>query len=272
MTSSHLAVTPPALDAYDDYRLYLRDLMEAAAPGPDRIPLSRFAKAFGLSRSHLSMVLSGDRGLSLGNIHGIAHALHLKQSDHERWEALVLFGQAKDDFERNYYRGKLGFTRRPRATSAISTPSRALVAAWYIPALLVYLIDIGAAEADLAVLAAKLRIDDAALQRTIAALQDEGLLAFRQRGSVHISFNRLTTLVSNKRFLRQVFEEGLRQLDSQFTSDRCFFNGTTFSVAEDDIQQFIADYKVLLDRYITAAPGNGVKRIVQANIQFFPVL
>lgn len=262
----------PVLEDYEDFRAYLHDLMEAAARSPEKISMQRFAQSFGIGRSHLSMVLSGERTLTLKNIHGIARALHMKQSDHEYWEAMVLYGQSKDEMERGYYRSKLIQRRAARNSRSIISASKLLTSQWYVPAILVYLIDIGTGEVDQDKICARLSLDKDTLKKTIAALEEEGLLSFRGQGDVHISMNRLVSMISNKRYLKTVFEEGFRQLDPNFASNHCLFNGTTFSLCSEDILQFINDYKTLLDRYMSSASGGGSKKVVQANIQFFPVI
>lgn len=266
-----ISVKLPSLDSYDDFRAYLHDLIEEAARSSEKISMQRFAQAFGLSRSHLSMVLSGERALTLRNIHGIAEALHMKHRDHEYWEALVLLGQAKDDKDRSYYKMKLEQQRASRNTKSITAASKVLTSEWYVPAVLVYLIDIGMGEADFDQICKRLSLTRDELQKCIKDLEAEGFLTFRGQGDIHISFNRLVSMISNKRYLKKVFQEGVDRMDANFASNLCLYNGTTFTLAEDDIHQFISDYKSLLDRYLNSC-GKESKRVVQANIQFFPVI
>jgi len=260
----------PDLRGYENHRVYLQDVIDDASRAAEKISMERFAKAFGLGRSHLSMVLSGDRDLTLKNIHGVARALHFKQSDHEYWETLCLFGQAKDDLERNYYKQRLATQNATRITRSITTASKLLTSQWYIPAILVYLIDIGTSDEAQDYICQRLGLDKKTLKTVMQALEEEGFLSFRDQGNVHISFNRLVSMISNRSYLKRVFEEGVNQMEDHFADKDCLFNGTTFSVGDEDIAHFISDYKMLLDRYMNLA-SSGKKRIVQANIQFFRV-
>lgn len=261
----------PLLEAYRDYRQYIRDIIMDPSLNLEKIPLQRFAQAFGLGRSHLTMVLAGTRSLTIRHIHDIAYALHLDHEAHEYWESLVLYGQSKEDMDRTYYLKRMDQVRFTRKTRSINVASKTLVSQWYIPAILVYLLDINCTKEHRKKLAQRLEIDPETLERTITQLELEGFLSFREAGSIHISFNRIVTMVSNRNYLKKVFEVGIHKMENHFDSKICLFDGTTFSISQEDIHFFIAEYKQLLDRYCSVA-GQSQDRVVQANIQFFPVI
>jgi transcriptional regulator with XRE-family HTH domain len=72
----------PNLTSFGDYRKYLNILIENECATRPGLSMAAFAKSFGMSRSALSMVLSGARDVTLPFVHRIASALKLDHNDH----------------------------------------------------------------------------------------------------------------------------------------------------------------------------------------------
>lgn len=264
----------PDLTEFEDHRAFLTAVLEREAATNPGLSMSHFAKAFGLARSGLSMILAGKRDLTLEAAHRIARALRLDQADHEIFETLVLKTQATSEQDRAYYERRLQRHRAERRTRTISTPSKTLVSEWFVPALLVYLIDVSDDPASLRDIATRLMLTESQLQQVLDALRAEGFLAYKGKGNLNIAFNRVAAMVSTQRYLKTVFAEGLRQMDRNFEDPLSFFASHCFSLSEADIGHFINDYKALLNKYLSSvcSSGSGRLRVAQANVQFFPVL
>jgi len=201
----------------------------------------------------------------------------------------VLAGQMDDPLDAEVYRARLGRLRHARSTVSVRTPSAHLVSAWYVPAILVYLIDLAGDDAPAdhlnSTIARDLGLPPAQVAEVIEKLAGEGYLQFRGRGNVHVSFDRIAASIATKRFLKDVLREAARRIDADFEYRRNFFTSHTFSVSEGDVASLVRDYEALLDRYVAQKGGEtpetsgGVDRANPANaevvvtaFQMFPVL
>lgn len=263
---------------FEDYRIYLREVIRLEQAECWGASVERFATRFGMSRSALTMILNGKRDLTVHSLHRVAQILKLDPADHEYFEALVLLNQAETDFERSYHRRRLetNVCRPARETSPLRSPARSLIANWYVPAVLVYLLDHPCTPEEAArATAARLGVPEAEVSEAIANLEREGFLEFRGKGNVHIAFDRLTASLGSKAFLKGLYQEAIRRLSSQFDAPGAFFTGHTFTLPMARFDELVRDYKELLNRHIAhgdeAGAGEDV-RVLNACFQVFPVL
>jgi uncharacterized protein (TIGR02147 family) len=265
----------PNLTSFGDYRKYLNTVIENECATRPGLSMAAFAKSFGMSRSALSMVLSGDRALSLPFVHRIASALKLDHNDHAYFEILVLKCQSESAEDRAYYERRLSSERSKRQTQAVTSPSRTLVSEWFVPALLVYLIDISDSPERVPQIAAQLGISTQHVRDVISSLQQEGFLSYKGHGNVHISFNRVAAMITSQQYMKSAFGEANRQLERHFASPQHFFAVHSFSILEGDIKTFIEDYKTLVNKYLASTPSEAEKqnlKVVQLTTQLFPIL
>ncbi len=265
----------PELCSFIDYRAYLNAVLGSEGRSRAGLSMSKFADALNMSRSALSMVLGGSRDLTIPAIHKFARALRLNSADHSYFEALVLMCQSETPEERSYYDRKLDAERQSRRTHGITTSSRTLVSEWFIPALLVYLIDVSDSPERWGAIAAKLGVTELHVRNVVAALESEGFLAFKGQGNVHITFNRVVAMISSQQYMKAAMMEAFRQVERHFDSSRHFFATHAFSLQEQDIKAFIEEFKALVDKYIGSTPASGTSQepvVVQLCAQLFPVL
>lgn len=98
--------------AYDDYREYLRAMVEYLRETSRGFSYRQFARSAGYASSgFLKHVVEGERNLSDASIRKFAEALGLNGREREDFALLVHLGQARTDAERNRYYRKLR-TRR----------------------------------------------------------------------------------------------------------------------------------------------------------------
>lgn len=262
-----------AKNSYKDYRRYLRDLIAGEMAQDAKLSLSWFAKSFGMTRSSLAMILSGERNLTIKGIVRICLALRLPDSDQMWFETLVHFTQARSPEEKAYFTRRLTDRGGTAAPIAISTPSTALTSQWYVPAILTWMLDFGYQRADLPAMASQIGVPEAEISEVIEALRREGFLELAKRGKVHVAFNRIATVVSTKKFFREVCLEGVRRIEKSFEDRQNLFTAHTFTVSPVNLGQLVQDYKALLDRYISMDTAHEPGRLcMQMNTQLFKVL
>lgn len=267
-------ILKPDLFEFEDYRAYLNAVILQESSLSGGISMARFAEAFGVSRSALSMLLNGQRDLTVANIHRIATVLRLDQNDHEYFEALVLKCQAQDEGERHYYEIKLQKKHQSVRCQTITTPSKTLISEWFIPAILIYLLDIDDDPEHLYRIAEGLSISKQHLDAVIESLRQEGYLSYKGKGNVHIAFNRVTHKISSQQYLKAVMHESQKRMDKSFYDEHSHFLAHCFSIPETAIAEFVSEYKALLQKYMASGDGKEEtkRRIMQISTQFYAVL
>ena len=77
----------------------------------------------------------------------------------------------------------------------------------------------------------------------INSLQREGFLSYKGHGkghgNVHISFNRISAMITSQQYMKSAFAEAIRQLERHSESPQHFFAVHSFSISESDIKTFI---------------------------------
>lgn len=175
---------PPVLQAYTDFRAYLKDFYQHKV----QIHTSRrggytykvFSAAADIkSPNYLKLVIDGERNLSPKTIKKFAKALNLAKQDAQEFELLVLYGQSLDPLERNSHLRRLNEFRmknrvRSGEVSAASMLSSPNWASWVLYAL----VDHKDADFSLAGLKKLLRgrIKDAELEKALDHLLKNGSL------------------------------------------------------------------------------------------------
>lgn len=106
MTTSKSQPAPklPSIYDYSDYREYLKDYYNYQKQKLKSFSMRSFASAAGLGSSgYLTMVMNGERNLSIKSIHKFITALKLAKRQATYFENLVLFNQTNKDKERDQY-------------------------------------------------------------------------------------------------------------------------------------------------------------------------
>jgi uncharacterized protein (TIGR02147 family) len=259
-------------------RQYLKALIvneKASAHGRNS---ERLARSLGMSTSSVKMILSGKRRLQIDQAHRIAEALRLSASEQAQLEALTLLEQAKTAQAQRYYRRRLRDLKKDMSTR-FAVSAKSFLDSWKIPALLIYLIDIakvseqGLAAVDFEQVRASFGFDRAFVERTLAAWEKQGLLEIRKDQKIHFAFDRLGGLIARKAFVKATIQEGLRRIESDWDKPDTRFEASTLSLDADEIPNFLAEYKALVDKYVALdSKPNAEKTIVQVCLQMFRVL
>ena len=270
-------VTPRAVSdifSFQSPLAYLTAVIDLERRTRKDFSLAKIASDMGLSRSGLSLILNGRRRILHTQIHPMARALHLDGSSREHWEAMCLRDLSDCDDDRNWYEAKLRRALEQRLSVGLRTPSQSLAAAWFVPALLVYLIDLAGSTLSPEDIALRMGLPVGEVKSALDSLAQEGFLHWKGAGNVHIAFERLAASVAAKRYLKQVYSEGARRMERHFDDRQCYFASHAFAMSKAHTAQWIASYKSLIERWIAAPPcpedPNG--QVVMSAIQFFPVV
>lgn len=252
-----------------------------------------------MTRSGLSMVLSGQRDLTIQQTHAIARALRMNDETHQEWEALVQCTQSKCAHSRSFYKNRLQKIRVQNSETrkeliegresvkrgiTLRSASGSLVSSWYTPAVLVYLLDHGESERCYENMSKSLNLPVDRIRSLVSKLKSEGFLNIETDGSVHIAFERISSSLSMQRYLLECLDECKRRVRDSFDDSSHFFTTHQFSIPKDKSAAFIKDVKSIFERYVNAekthqqTSGHGdsenssLTDTVLASFQFFPVI
>lgn len=264
--------------AFNSYREFLIELFKAERNTAPRTTARSFAEALGMSAAALQMITSGKRNLSPASMVRLIKALRLSPAEASHFETMVSFEQSTDNNEREYFSKKLTQCASERMTEALVLPSGSLIEYWFVPALLVYLLDFvrdhpqGHGAIDFAYLSEKLGVDSKKVENVVNHLFELDVLNIDSKNTLHIRVERIAASIVQRKYLKETLAESARRIDREFENPLCFFNAHTFSIDQYNIKSFIDDYKRLIDKYITLhTKTTPDTKVVQAGIQFFPV-
>ena len=261
---------------YSSFRAYIRDLFDMEKASANNVTMAQYAKKFGLSGSALNLILFGKRNLTISNLNQVARALRLSKSEREYFEALVLSEQADHSETKSYYSDKLKAQKKDSKHSLMRVTDRQLLSSWYIPALLIYLIDFEKIQnfddINYEKIAKKFSISKEEIKRLLLLFQKIGLLAVDPKAGVHIVFDRVSSQVHQKEFVRVAQLEASNRLNKEFENPEAFFRATVFSISKTEILRFRKDILELIDKYVSDDNSNNDERVlIQGVLSFFPL-
>jgi uncharacterized protein (TIGR02147 family) len=262
---------------YSSYRLFVKDYIKASKVSSSRVTINSLAKKVGLTAPALQMILSGKRDLSIENRHKLAKALKLGEQEHPYFEVLVNFEQAKTPQTKSFYRAQLK-DRRQSSTTYAKTSNQDLLSEWYMPVLLVYLMDQAyepeseKLNIDFKKIEKHLGLSASVAQNYLQKLADLGVLEFRKKGQVHVIFEKINSYFSQRQYLHKVLRVMPKLLDTHFEDRSGFFEATTFSMNPGQLQSFRGEYKKLVSKYLDEAEGEKNRQIFQVLNCFVPVM
>ncbi len=122
----------PELLHYTQYRLYLKDWLEAAKAEDSAFSLRAFAKTAGFSgHGHLRFILEGERNLTKRSLLKLVLALELPKGRAQYFENLVFFNQARTHQEKNHYYQELVKDRKATAFRRLEATQFEIFSQWH---------------------------------------------------------------------------------------------------------------------------------------------
>ncbi len=218
----------PVLDAFEDYRAYLKDMISYLKATQPQFSYRYFSRIAGFSSPNfLKLVAEGKRNISPKSISKFAKGLGLDQREQETFETLVLLGQAQSDEERNRYYTRL------RERQARTSPAVRLEHAQYRVYSLWYALPIREMlsmphfKEDPSWIGKQLRPQVSAtdVQRALALLEEVGLVRRDEEGKLQPSTGTLTTgpkvrSLAVRNFHRSMLSLANRALDNVPIAER----------------------------------------------------
>jgi uncharacterized protein (TIGR02147 family) len=261
----------PDVMNYSDYRHYLRDVMTYEKEA-SKATLASMGKLFGMSAPALQMVHRGERNLSVHKVYKITRVLKFSSEQTEYFEALVLKEQAENADEACYYDGKLLRMRGKSDLKRLRVSDPVLFSRWYIPALMLYLVEIApGGEVSMEVLSQEFSVPKEELEIAVRELRNSGLLSVTAQGQFRIQADKISSTVSQKKFLKSFLDEVSRRVDSEFKSPDSFFTSDTMTLSLSHFRSFVSEHRSLVEKYMGMSVPACERAVFQTGFFAFPV-
>ena len=266
---------------YDSYRAYLRDQFKSEKKSSKKSTSGIFASQLGMSAAAFSMILSGERKLTLEKIHVIARNLNLSEQEQDYFEALVFKEQLKDDpVAVKFYSRRLKQIAKGAPIKRHRTTDKSVVSDWFVPALLIQMIDfertnnpdLTLARIDFESLGQRFKTSASQMRKLVASLEKSGLLSINTKDQIHIVFDKVLSQFNQKKHVLEIHRElGLRIRD-QFELIDSFNRTFTFSMKKTALPELKSDLIALFEKYMaTLSDRPEGNEIYQALVGIFPV-
>ncbi|NRA63025.1 MAG: TIGR02147 family protein [Pseudobacteriovorax sp.] len=268
----------PSLE-YDEPGQFLRHCYELERKGNPKATYEAFSKKIGISLSLLKMLLGGKRNFSTQHVHQIAKALNFAHTEHEYFEAIVHLNQSKTKEETAFYRKrveKLRDDQDERNLQYLRVPSHLFTSEWYIPSLIVYLIDVenlkekSVEDINWPAIERKFQLSPAGAKSIVDAIVKTGIIDGVEQQKSYITTDQVAALRSTRRFLKKVAEESIKRLESSYGNKETFFHSHACSLSASAFHNFLGEYKKLLEAY-NEKPDDDRASVHQIMMHVWPV-
>jgi uncharacterized protein (TIGR02147 family) len=263
---------PVSVFSQSSYRTFLKKVLAEGKNHQPPLTLTRFAKKLEMSPSALQMVMDGQRNLTIHKAHVIADALGFTTQEEERFLAMVHFEQAETRKERDFYGRKIKETAEQKTLPVRRVSAQELLSEWYTPTLLVYFLD-AVGEPDFSRIESSLGIKEPAARAIYERLLELDLLKKDATDEkVHIVYDKIAAAFPKEQYSLKLLKEIERRIRKDFRAGHSYFESHTLSICPERYLDFVADYKKLLEKYITLGPKTGTPVVYQSLMSFIRTL
>ena len=219
-------------------------------------------------------MIENKKGLSQESAFKIANAIGLSFEKQKYFDLLVCYAQASSIKEKRYYKSWIDSFRKDNFDGPFLSKKVKLLDKWYYPVILV-------TSDKLAVKGASKRLHylthlpEKVVQRTLEYFVEHQLID-EKNGFYYISkrylsfYDKLATKKSHKEFLRQQLHHSLKQLERNYHLQAKFFSHS-FTISEDRYQYYVDKIDSLIDQISAESDSEQIEKVIQLNIQIFPM-
>jgi uncharacterized protein (TIGR02147 family) len=264
---------------YSDYRIFLSDYFERKKREKPYFSHRYFCKTAGFKTpSVIKLVIDGKRNLSRTSLIKVSRAIGLSTKEHEYFEALVLFNQAKEPDEKRELLFKLADLKGATSPTLIDKTKHTFYREWY-HTIVRECIGIEELSQHPLNLSKRIRpyVSPEKITDSIRLLLELGLITKDKKGRLKITEQTISTESElDSEFVASFNREMLKlalQASLLYPRPEREISGVTLRISRDcykEIKNRIVQFKKEL-LYLAAQDSNS-DCIYQLNFQFFPFL
>lgn len=256
---------------FDDYRKYLRAVLDEKTRRNPSFSLRAFARAANMSPSHLSRTLNGESRLSATSARQICLTLNSSTEESEHLLGLIELETAKDDHSRAKLVKRLE-RNRPSRTKVLSIEHFQVIAEWYHFAIL-NLVNLRGFRSEAEWIAKRLGIRTVEARAAVERLLNVGLMKKTPKGLKAVEDADIQTpsdIVSAAIQENHIQQLGLAQAAlREIPVELREFNNLTLCMNPSDVpraKKALRDFMDKFSRDFESIPG---QELFQMNIQFY---
>lgn len=262
---------------YSDFRLFLKDWLQAQKADGHPMTYEAFGEAVGFSsKGFLTQILQGKTNLPARMIERIAEVLALKKKEREYFLLLVQFNQAKNATQRAELHRRILDDFRVEAKS-LALEQFEYYQKWHYSAIR-SLLGYYPFRGDFIDLAKQLDppITPAQAKRAIKLLEELGLILKKEDGFYHLTDRLITTGESFTshaviRFQRETMDLAKDALEA-FPKAKRSGSTLTLGLSEEGYKALEEKLRVLRQELVQLARfDKGIDRVIQINLHAFPL-
>lgn len=273
-----LPTMTPCIYSYDDYRVYIRDYLQAMKDGNPLLSNRFFAKKTKISAAFLKMVSSGQRNLSPSGIAKFSSGFGFNKDEKNFFQELVLFNQAELTEEKNFHFQNMAKHKKYRELRYLDSAQFEYCSKWYYSVIRELIACENFVE-DPEWIAATLcpAITPKQAEEALKLLISLQLVRRDEKGRLIqndavISSGEKTRSLAMKNYHREMLNKAEQSIDRIAREERDL-TAMTFAISEEDfamVKHEIMEFRRSLISKLTAkkTPSH---RVYQINFQLFPL-
>lgn len=268
----------PVIYDYVDYRLFLKDFYEESKKANPFFSYKCFADRAGFkTKTFLHRVIRGERALVKSRIFQVATAMKLSKSEIEYFENLVLFTEAKNAGEKEFYFDKMQTNSRRNPVCEIRQNQYHYFSKWY-HVVVRELITMNKWKDDYSWLARHVypRITVPQAKRAVKLLHELGLIKKTSSGyycqtDTFIKSKDEAGQIGVRVFQKKAMELAQSALD-EIPPDQRDISTLTLGVSEEQFTKLKKELRNFRARLLSLCDSQKkLDRVYQLNLAFFPV-
>ena len=267
----------PSIYKYMDYRQYLRDFIAHKRQTSNTFSLEQLGRKTGcLTKSHISLIVSGKRALTTRRAVALGKALGISERELTYYHKLVQFNQAKDDLEKETFLKEMMSQLGRSLEANLSMKAYKILEDWHCIAIR-ELARLPNFDPNPSAISQKLKglLTAKEAKRALNMLFDVGMLQVSEDGKTTTSSesNRTTDEVNSiaiRRYHQSCLSLGAKIIETEPIESR-EFGSVTLLINPEEIPKLKELIKNLREDVLALAASEPTDsaRVTQVNIQMF---
>lgn len=267
----------PSIYQYMDYRQYLKDFIAHKRRTSASFSLEQLGRKTGcLTKSHLSLIVSGKRALTTTRASALGRALGISERELAYYHKLIQFNQAKDDFEKETFLKEMMSHLGRSLQANISMKAYKILENWHCIAIR-ELARLPNFDSNPHAIAQKLKglLTPHEAKKALKTLLEVGMLRLDHSGKLEATNDSLRTTdevnsIAIRRYHQSCLALGSKIIETEPIESR-EFGSVTALVKNEDIPQIKELIKTLRENILalSSAEPTETTNVTQVNIQMF---
>jgi uncharacterized protein (TIGR02147 family) len=269
----------PSIFKYLDYRQYLKDFLAHKRETSPTFSLEQLGRRTGcLTKSHISLIVSGKRALTTKRATALAMALGMNSKEISYYHKLIQFNQAKEPAEKEHFLCEMMSQLGRSMGENISMKSYKVLEEWHGLAI-VELARLPEFDPNPQMISARLKglLSAQEAKRAVQLLLDVGMLKYIDDGAIVATDQTIRTSdevnsLAIRRYHKSCLELGKKIIEIEPVTER-EFGSVNVLIKPDDIQKLKDLIKNFREQVLALAQTSSVENasVTQVNVQMFKV-